>query len=123
MTRSVVQRLPPHRPIHWKATAPEPLPGTTTFGAQKALPKLPVPELQKTVARLKESLKPIAWSEAEYAAAVKKIDEFATGKGPELQDRLLKYAEGKEHWLERWWDDGAYLGYRDSVCCAGSCFQ
>lgn len=103
------------RPFHWKASAPEALPNTVTFGAQKTLPRLPVPALPDTLKRLKESLKPIAWSEDEYAAVEKKIAEFAAEKGPELQERLLKHAEGKDHWLEAWWDDAAYLSYRDSV--------
>ncbi|KAJ7587978.1 carnitine acetyl transferase [Mycena floridula] len=111
----MASNMPFHRPLHWKASAPEALPKSVTFAAQKSLPTLPVPELEITLERLKESLKPIAWSEQEYKAVEKKIDEFAIGKGPELQKRLLKHAEGKKHWLEGWWDDGAYLGYRDSV--------
>ncbi|KAF9563145.1 acyltransferase ChoActase/COT/CPT [Agrocybe pediades] len=105
----------PPRPANWKAAAPEPLPGTTTFAAQSTLPRLPVPELQNTLARLKDSLKPIAWTEEEYASVVKKIDDFGKSKAPELQERLLKRASEKKHWLEEWWDDGGYLGYRDSV--------
>jgi len=104
------------RPVDWKAAAPEPLPGTLTFRAQQNLPKLPIPKLQDTLARLKESLKPMAWSESEYASVVKKIDSFETGKGRELHDRLLHHAAGRPHWLEEWWDDTGYLGYRDSVC-------
>ncbi|KAF9480551.1 carnitine acetyl transferase [Pholiota conissans] len=103
------------RPIHWKASAPEPLPGTLTFAAQRSLPKLPVPKLEDTVVRLKESLKPIAWSEAEFNAVAKKIDAFAATKGPELQKRLLQRETEHPHWLEEWWDDAGYLGYRDSV--------
>jgi carnitine O-acetyltransferase len=104
------------RPVDWKAAAPEALPGTVTFGAQQNLPKLPVPDLQDTLARLKDSLKPIAWSDSEYASVLKKIDDFGTGKGRELHDRLLNHASVRPHWLEEWWDDAAYLGYRDSVC-------
>lgn len=103
------------RPAHWKEKAPEPLPGTLTFAAQAKLPKLPVPKLEDTLVRLKESLKPIAWSEEEFKAVSKKIDEFGAAQGPELHQRLLKHAEGTQHWLENWWDDGAYMGYRDSV--------
>ncbi|KAF8202380.1 carnitine acetyl transferase [Pholiota molesta] len=91
------------RPIHWKAAAPESLPGTLTA------------TLEDTVARLKESLKPIAWSEDEYNAVAKKIDTFAATKGPELHERLLGRAAERPHWLEEWWDDAGYLGYRDSV--------
>ncbi|KAF9461247.1 acyltransferase ChoActase/COT/CPT [Collybia nuda] len=101
------------RPSAWKAAAPSAPPGSITFASSH--PKLPVVDLKDTLSRLKESLKPIAWSDAEFAAVEKKIDEFAVGKGPELQARLLKRAEETPHWLEQWWDDGGYLGYRDSV--------
>lgn len=103
------------RPVDWKADAPEPVPGTLTFGAQSTLPQLPVPDLQNTLERLKESLRPIAWSDAEYASVVQKIDNFGQGKGPELHKRLLRRTEERKHWLEEWWDDAGYLGYRDSV--------
>lgn len=103
------------RPANWKAAAPEPVAGSTTFASQSSLPKLPIPELKDTLARLKDTLKPIAWSDAEFAAVSRKIDQFATEKGPELHARLLKHSENKPHWLEQWWDDGGYLGYRDSV--------
>ncbi|KAF8967724.1 carnitine acetyl transferase [Flammula alnicola] len=103
------------RLTHWKASAPEPLPGTLTFGAQQNLPKLPVPKLEDTLVRLKESLKPIAWSDSEYNSVIKKIDNLAASKGPELQERLLQRASERPHWLEEWWDDAGYLGYRDSV--------
>jgi carnitine O-acetyltransferase len=106
---------PIHRPSNWKASAPEALPGTITFAAQPNLPKLPVPDLQVTLTRLKESLKPIAWDNAEYVAVERKIDEFASGQGPELQARLLKRHDETKHWLEEWWDNAGYLGYRDSV--------
>ncbi|RDB23658.1 Carnitine O-acetyltransferase, mitochondrial [Hypsizygus marmoreus] len=100
------------RPSGWKA-APGAPPNTLTF--ETNLPRLPVPDLPQTLARLKQSLLPIAWSDAEYAAVTKKIDEFAAGKGLELHQRLLKRAEELPHWLEEWWDDAGYMGYRDSV--------
>ena len=103
-----------HRPANWKEAAPAPMPGPT-FAAQSSLPRLPVPELSDTLAKLKDSLKPIAWNEEEYARAVKCIDEFAAGMGPKLQEKLVARAKEREHWLEEWWDDLAYLGYRDSV--------
>ncbi|KAI0342524.1 carnitine acetyl transferase [Trametopsis cervina] len=104
------------RPPNWKAAAPAPLPGPT-FAAQASLPRLPVPELPDTLAKLKESLRPIAWSREEYADVEKKIDAFARGLGLELQKRLQARAQepGRQHWLEEWWDDIGYLGYRDSV--------
>jgi len=102
------------RPQFWKATAPA-LPGTT-FAAQPDLPKLPIPDLPATLTRLKEALKPLATSNAEYAVAVTKIDQFGQGTGKVLHNRLLERDAERKHWLEGWWDDIAYLGYRDSVC-------
>ncbi|KAK7056386.1 hypothetical protein VNI00_002940 [Paramarasmius palmivorus] len=106
------------RPENWKAAAPAAPPDSQTYAAQASLPRLPVPELPETLKKLKESLKPIAWNEEEYDAVSKKVDEFAKGKGPELQARLKEWANGREHWLEEWWDDGGYLGYRDSTPAA-----
>ena len=101
-------------PANWKAKAPLSLPGPT-FAAQARLPKLPVPELEQTLRKLKDSLKPIAHHVEEYDAAVAKVDHFAKGLGPKLHERLLKRREETDHWLEEWWDNDAYLAYRDSV--------
>ncbi|KAH9977527.1 acyltransferase ChoActase/COT/CPT [Russula compacta] len=106
---------PTPRPTDWKSAAPSPPAGTTTFAAQSILPKLPVLALEPTLERLKRTLVPIAHTQAELAEAQRKIDEFARGIGPELQHRLEAHAQDKPHWLEKWWDDGAYLSYRDSV--------
>ena len=104
--------------VDWKAAAPRPLPGSLTFNAQTKLQKLPIPYLHDTLSRLKKSLKPIAWFDAEYAAVLKEIDNFANHQGPVLHNRLLERGNQLPHWLEEWWDDSAYLGYRDSVCAS-----
>jgi carnitine O-acetyltransferase len=106
---------PSPRPVDWKSAAPSSPAGTTTFAAQSTLPSLPVLPLAQTLERLKRTLVPIAHSQAELADAERKIDAFERGIGPELQHRLEAHAQGKPHWLEQWWDDGAYLSYRDSV--------
>ncbi|KAJ7504134.1 carnitine acetyl transferase [Mycena galericulata] len=108
-------RMSVSQPPDWKRAAPEPLPETTTFAAQASLPLLPVPELEATLTRLKDTLKPLAWSDEELATVEAKIDQFAAGKGPELQERLLDRSKHHKHWLEEWWDNTGYLGYRDSV--------
>lgn len=78
-------------PANWKAKAPLSLPGPT-FAAQPRLPKLPVPDLERSL-KFKDSLKPIAHHVVECdAAVVLEIDDFANGLGPELQERLLKRA-------------------------------
>lgn len=122
-TAAVPQRTmvttPPTRPPNWKELAPPPPPGTTTFSGQKSLEKLPVLELNSTLRKLKRSLRALAWTEEEYRTSEAKIDEFAApgGMGPELQRRLeARHAElGRDHWLEEWWDESAYLAYRDPV--------
>lgn len=105
------------RPANWKSLAPPPLSGAT-FAGQSTLPRLPVPALSETVEKFKETLKPIAWTAEEYADAIRAVDQFASSEyARELQGRLQKRSEepGRLHWLEEWWDDGGYLGYRDSV--------
>jgi carnitine O-acetyltransferase len=65
----------------------------------------------------------MAISEQEYSETVKLIDEFGKrgGVGETLQKRLESKREAEEreggrgHWLEEWWDEVAYMGYRDSV--------
>lgn len=74
-----------------------------------------MPELEQTLRKIKESLKPIAHSEEEYNATVVKVDDFARGLAPKLHERLLKRRDDTDHWLEEWWDNDAYLAYRDSV--------
>lgn len=104
-------------PAKWKTLAPPPPPGSLIASAQATLGRLPVPELSKTFARLRRTLKPLARSESELFAAEKKIAEYENGLAKTLQQRLLKRQEETEHWLEEWWDSGAYMGYRDSVSC------
>ncbi|PSR72459.1 hypothetical protein PHLCEN_2v11673 [Hermanssonia centrifuga] len=104
------------RPPNWKSQAPTPIPGET-FAAQTSLPRLPVPPLVQTLDKLTSTLRPIAYSAEEFQEVKQKILELgkAGGFGETLQKRLEQRASEREHWLEEWWDDGGYLGYRDSV--------
>ena len=111
-----------HRPPNWKEAAPAPMAGPT-FAAQSSLPKLPVPELSDTLAKLKESVMPNVRSASEYALFEKCLNEFSSGLGPKLQERLVQRAQERDHWLEEWWDDIAYLGYRESVCSPAHAFS
>ena len=83
------------------------------------MPKLPVPTLQETRERFLKSCLPIARSQAEYDALVSKFNDFVSGKGKELQARLIEFAKEEEaatgNWLDRLWLRKAYLEYRDSV--------
>lgn len=105
----------------WKARAPGPPAGSAIATAQNSLPRLPVPALEDTFTRLRRSLQPLAHSPDELRATERKIRDFEAGLASELQTRLLKRQKTTEHWLEEWWDNGAYMGYRDSVCIA-TCF-
>ena len=105
-------RMPP---ANWKTLAPGPPSGTLTVKAQDSLPNLPVPELSSTLSKLKRTLKPLAQSPEELKEAERKVDEFGNGLAGALQERLVKRQAETAHWLEEWWDAGAYNGYRDSV--------
>lgn len=101
-----------HRPENWKDAAPFPPQSSTTFARQDSLPKLPLPEFDVTVSKLKRSLKALAWSEDEWRRTERKIDDFAKqgGAGRVLQERLKarKDQEGMRHWLEEFWDNVSF---------------
>ena len=102
------------RPQNWKALAP-PIPN---FNHQSStLPRLPLPPLETTLQRLKDSLRPLARSTEEFASVCRKIDDFgrADGPGPILQQILLQRKNEADSWLEEWWDDFAFLGWRSCV--------
>jgi hypothetical protein len=106
--------LPATRPPNWKSLAAP----IINFAHQPtSLPVLPVQPLPATLQRLKESLRPLARSSDEFASTCQKIDEFGQkgGVGSVLQEKLKQRKEETNHWLEEWWDDLAYLSYRDSV--------
>lgn len=84
------------------------------FKFQKDLPKLPVPPLQDTVSRYLKSVEPYLTPE-QLAETTAKAKQFVAGEGQNLQDRLQKFASDKDNWLAEWWDDYAYLAYRDAV--------
>lgn len=86
-----------------------------TFSNQDTLPRLPIPDLDATAARYKRSLLPLLTA-SEHAAVSQKIDTFAKGLGPVLQQRLhaLDAQEAKLglSWLDRLWLNKGYLEYR-----------
>ncbi|KAI1761105.1 acyltransferase ChoActase/COT/CPT [Hypoxylon sp. FL1150] len=85
---------------------------------QESLPRLPVPTLEETAARYVKSLHPLL-SPVEYAASKKAVDEFIRpgGAGPRLQEKLVARREDPKtkNWIYEWWNDAAYLSYRDPV--------
>jgi carnitine O-acetyltransferase len=71
-----------------------------TFAAQDKLPKLPIPDLDHSMDRYLAALKPLQ-SGREHAETQQAVEDFLKSEGPELQDRLKKYANGKTSYIEQ----------------------
>ncbi|PVH88110.1 carnitine acetyl transferas-like protein [Cadophora sp. DSE1049] len=84
-----------------------------TFAAQDKLPKLPIPELEGSTSKYLAALKPLQ-SPREHAETQQAVEEFLKSEGPELQDRLKKYATGKTSYIEQFWYD-SYLNFDNPV--------
>lgn len=84
-----------------------------TFAAQDKLPKLPIPELENSMKKYLASLKPLQ-NTREHAETQQAVDEFLKSEGPELQERLKKYANGKTSYIEQFWYD-SYLNFDNPV--------
>jgi carnitine O-acetyltransferase len=84
---------------------------------QASLPRLPVPTLSSTASKYLESIRPhispSAFSDAESATSAFLRSPLAA----ELQKRLEARAADPNmlNWLAAWWNDVAYMGYRDPV--------
>ncbi|KAK2873324.1 hypothetical protein FQN49_002438 [Arthroderma sp. PD_2] len=85
---------------------------------EDSLPKLPVPTLEETGKRYLKSVHPLLSAE-EYKNTEKAVSEFIKpgGEGETLQKRLIARNEDPktENWLYEWWNQTAYLTYRDPV--------
>ena len=71
-----------------------------TFAAQDKLPKLPIPDLDHSMNRYLAALKPLQ-SPREHAETQQAVDEFLKSEGPDLQEKLKKYANGKTSYIEQ----------------------
>lgn len=89
-----------------------------TLRFQDSLPKLPVPTLEETATRYLKTLRPLL-SEAELATSRAAVEDFikAGGVGSRLQEKLIAKREdpATKNWIYEWWNDAAYLSYRDPV--------
>ena len=85
---------------------------------EDSLPELPVPTLEETAKRYLKSVHAIL-SPSEYEETTKAVNEFIAPGGPGelLQKRLIAKAERPDvkNWMIDWWNEAAYLGYRDPV--------
>ncbi|SCU95138.1 LADA_0G13762g1_1 [Lachancea dasiensis] len=87
----------------------------TTFENQAKLPALPVPELEETLAKYIETIKPYCQTRSQLEEQKRLCASFAAGAGPELQERLQKFSDKSRNWLSHFWDNTAYLDYNDPV--------
>ncbi|GMM36754.1 carnitine O-acetyltransferase [Saccharomycopsis crataegensis] len=83
----------------------------------KELPTLPVPELKDTAKTYLQSIKPFVKNQEQYQIIKTKLEEFISpgGLGEVLQGRLKDRASKTDNWISEWWDNDAYLAYRDPV--------
>lgn len=84
---------------------------------ERSLPHLPVPTLSSTAAKYLETIKPLVIPAA-YERTKQAVNEFITSdQGKELQRRLEGRAAepDRANWLSDWWNEAAYMGYRDPV--------
>jgi carnitine O-acetyltransferase len=85
---------------------------------QDSLPRLPVPTLEETATRYLRSLRPLL-TDAELDASAEAVKDFIKpgGVGRALQEKLVARSQDGKHknWIYEWWNDAAYLSYRDPV--------
>ena len=113
-----------------------------TFAAQSSLPRLPVPTLENTMKLWLASTEPLQ-TEAEFAESRALADDFVASSGglqallearkaacdgatavvqvDAATGRFVGHPDGTQdnssHWLEKWWEELAYLAGRDSLAC------
>lgn len=74
--------------------------GGITFAHQDKLPKLPIPDLKSSAEKYLVALKPLQTAR-EHAETKHAVDEFLRHDGPELQEKLKRYAEGRTSYIEQ----------------------
>ena len=85
------------------------------LSAQNLLPRLPVPKLSDSMQRFLRAVQPLI-GQAEFEKTRTVVDDFInSGVGPKLQKHLEQRATMQDNWLNDWWFECAYLGYRDPL--------
>jgi carnitine O-acetyltransferase len=74
--------------------------GGITFAAQDKLPKLPIPELESSLKKYLRALKPLQ-TPREHSDSRQAVEDFLRTDGPELQEKLRNYAQGKSSYIEQ----------------------
>lgn len=80
-----------------------------TFANQDSLPKLPIPDLESTCQKYLDVLYPLQTAR-EHEETKAAVQDFLKSEGPELQEKLKKYASSKTSYIEQFWYD-SYLNF------------
>ncbi|KAK9471422.1 acyltransferase ChoActase/COT/CPT [Dipodascopsis tothii] len=84
-----------------------------TFLMQDKLKKLPIPPLEESIKRYLAAVKPLQ-TPREHEDTQAAAAEFLQKHGPELQQKLIKYAASRSSYIEQFWYD-SYLNFDNSV--------
>ncbi|KAL2195774.1 Choline/Carnitine o-acyltransferase-domain-containing protein [Corynascus similis CBS 632.67] len=87
--------------------------GGVTYAHQDSLPKLPIPDLEASCDKYLTALKPLQ-SPREHAETKRAVEAFLRNEGPELNEKLRKYAEARTSYIEQFWYD-SYLNFDNPV--------
>lgn len=74
--------------------------GGVTYAHQDSLPKLPIPDLEASCDKYLTALKPLQ-SPREHAETKRAVEAFLRNEGPELNEKLRKYAEARTSYIEQ----------------------
>jgi carnitine O-acetyltransferase len=74
--------------------------GGVTYAHQDELPKLPIPPLEQSCEKYLTVLKPLQ-SAREHSETRHAVNEFLRNEGPELNEKLKKYAEAQTSYIEQ----------------------
>jgi carnitine O-acetyltransferase len=116
--RAGCKKLRLDRPLQWAFAEAS----AKLYAHMPSLPQLPIPPLAESLALYLESTKPFT-TEASFAETKARVEAFGAsgGLGERLQARLEAHrdalaANGEStSWLADWWDNLAYVDYRDSL--------
>ncbi|EJS42473.1 cat2p [Saccharomyces arboricola H-6] len=86
-----------------------------TFAKQQDLPPLPVPELNSTLNKYLQTIRPFCNSVETFERQQLLCKDFSEHMGPILQDRLKEYSSDKRNWMSKFWDEQSYLQYDDPI--------
>lgn len=98
---------------HRKTSNHEGRENLNVFEDSDHLPSLPVPSLDATLDKLKETISPVAMNSTEFISTLNLIDKFAKSAGPKLDLFLRSKANKTKNWLTfDWWLQEVYLKSR-----------